>query len=105
MDDERSCDDPSDALLSDLLQELDQPGQFLVVEKTGLQPPGQHYSQAVLNDGNWILEYRDGGPDRHFQARLSGPFQEVHEIVARVITGWARDRPGWRDELIWVEWP
>jgi len=103
--DGRSFDDPSDADLASLVAELDPASRspFLIVEKISGQPPGQYYSQVLRIDSEtWQVEYRAGGPESHFQARVSGPYEDACATVARVISGWARDRPGWREGLAWT---
>ncbi|WFR71246.1 hypothetical protein P9209_18805 [Prescottella defluvii] len=43
--------------------------RFVVVRRLDLEPAGQHYMQVYLNDDmSYDVEYREGGPDRHFQA-------------------------------------
>ncbi|MET7641110.1 hypothetical protein [Streptomyces sp. NPDC005438] len=46
--------------------------------------------------GDYQLEYRDGAPDRHFQAMVAGP-----ETVIAVLTGWAHQEAGWNAGLAW----
>jgi hypothetical protein len=101
--DGQTADDPSDETLFDLLAALGGPDPFLVVERLDLEPAGQHYMQVYLNDdGSCDVEFREGGPDRHFAARVSGPFAfGGHQTVARVLCDWASRRPGWREALDW----
>ncbi|MEU5437269.1 hypothetical protein AB0G73_28360 [Streptomyces sp. NPDC020719] len=99
-------DDPSEDALFDLLSEMNLRHRFVVVERLDSQPEGQHYMQVCLNDDMTCqVEFREGGPDLHFQARVDGPFdQRGHETVARVLQDWAVGRPGWREALPWVPW-
>ncbi|MFF0066528.1 DUF6891 domain-containing protein [Streptomyces sp. NPDC005279] len=46
--------------------------------------------------GDYTLEYRDGSPERHFQAMLDEP-----EPVIAAMTGWARPTPDWNAGPSW----
>nr|WSS61938.1 hypothetical protein OG284_12190 [Streptomyces sp. NBC_01177] len=100
-------DDPFEEKLHDLLADMSLTWRFVVVERLDLQPAGQHYMQVHLNDDlSYQVEYREGGPDRHFQAHVPtdhSPF--CVEPVADVLTAWAFGRPGWRDAFTWSPWP
>ncbi|MFC5034655.1 hypothetical protein ACQFX6_32210 [Streptomyces sp. DSM 41987] len=99
-----SWDDPSDDQLHDLLADMSLTWRFVVVERLDLEPAGQHYMQVYLNDDlSYQVEYRDGGPDRHFRAHVP----RTHEVfsvqpVAEVLQGWAHGQPGWREALPWA---
>ncbi|GAB3075575.1 hypothetical protein GCM10027053_46600 [Intrasporangium mesophilum] len=43
---------------------LRNPGDFLIVSSG----PPDLYAQALNHDGLFVLEYRDGSPEKHFQA-------------------------------------
>ncbi|WP_333775607.1 DUF6891 domain-containing protein [Streptomyces sp. IBSBF 3136] len=47
--------------------------------------------------GDYQLEYRDGAADRHFQAMVGA----TEEVIA-VLTGWARQAPGWQAGPNWA---
>ncbi|MFC1415810.1 hypothetical protein [Streptacidiphilus cavernicola] len=102
-----SWDDPSDDQLHDLLADMSLTWRLVVVERLDLEPAGQHYMQGYLNDDlSCQVEYRDGGPDRHFYAHAP----RTHEVfamdpVAEVLQDWARGRPGWRQALAWSPLP
>ncbi|MFD4612246.1 hypothetical protein ACFWOT_30080 [Streptomyces sp. NPDC058440] len=99
-------DDPSEEQLHDLLADMSLRWRFVIVSRLDLEPVDQHYMQVYLNDDlSYQVEYRDGGPDRHFQAWVP----REHEVfaverVAEVLQGWAYGRPGWREALSWVPW-
>lgn len=82
--------------------------RFVIVERLDAEPEGHHYMQVYLNDDDSCdVEFREGGPDRHFRARVAlsdDLFDPGHELVGRVLTGWAFGRPGWREALPWVPW-
>lgn len=99
--------DPSEEQLHDLLADMSLTWRYVVVVRLDLEPADQHYMQVHLNDDlSYQLEYREGGPERHFQAWAP----RGHELfgvepVARVLQDWACGRPGWREALPWVPWP
>lgn len=72
-----------------------QDDKFLVVQRVPDLP--DVYIQVLREaDGEYALEHRDGGPDRHFQVRLSSA-----EPVVAAMAGWAAGSPGWDDGLTW----
>ncbi|MFH9085176.1 hypothetical protein [Streptomyces sp. NPDC017673] len=91
-------DDPSADQLHDLLADMSLTWRFVIVERLDREPAGHHCMQVCLNDDlSYRVEYREGGPDRHFQARVP----REHEVfavepVAEVVQAWAFERPGWR---------
>ncbi|MGW1102411.1 hypothetical protein [Streptomyces sp. NPDC002540] len=99
-------DDPFEEQLHDLLADMTLTWRFVSVKRLDLEPVDQHYMQVYLNDDlSYQVEYRDGGPDRHFQAWV--PHEDsvfAVEPVAEVLQGWAYGRPGWREALPWVPW-
>lgn len=90
-------DDPSEAVLGDLLAEVDDGREgFLIVERT-TDPTGHTYAQtARLEDGTYTVEYRDGSAERHFATQVDD-VRTVHRLIA----GWATGRPGWHDGRTW----
>ncbi|SCF72783.1 hypothetical protein [Streptomyces sp. Ncost-T10-10d] len=98
-------DDPTEEQLHDLLANMTLTWRFVIVRRLDLEPADQHYMQVHLNDDlSYQLEYREGGPDKHFQAcfdtRDQGPF--AVEPVAEVLRDWAFGRSSWRQALPWV---
>ncbi|MFF3275906.1 hypothetical protein ACFYWU_33945 [Streptomyces chrestomyceticus] len=101
----QTFDNPTEETLFDLLSEMNLRHRCLTVERLTTEPSGQHYMQVRLND-DWSchLEYRDGGSEQRFQARVPGPFEMAgHDIAARVLTSWAFGVPGWKEALPWVQ--
>ncbi|MGW2032098.1 hypothetical protein [Streptomyces sp. NPDC001356] len=100
-------DDPSEDQLHGLLADMSLTWRVVIVERLDREPAGHHYMQVCLDDDlSYRVEYREGGPDRHFQARVP----REHEVfavepVAEVVRARAFDRPGWREALPWVPWP
>jgi hypothetical protein len=101
-----SWDDPSEDQLHDLLADMSLNCRFVIVRRLDLEPADQHYMQVFLNDDlSYQVEYREGGPDSHFQAWVP----RGHELfglepVAKVLQDWAFGRAGWRAALPWLPW-
>jgi hypothetical protein len=58
----------------------------------------EHFLQAWHEDGgDYVLEYREGGPDRHYATLADGP-----ATVLAAITGWARRETGWASRFDWA---
>jgi hypothetical protein len=94
----RSYDAPSGPLLLRLLRLLGPGNQYLVLDRLDAD---EHYMQVYREaDGTFVVEYRAGAPDHHFEAVVA----EVR-AVHKVLTGWADDAPGWRDAYDWRRWP
>jgi hypothetical protein len=94
-------DDPSEDLLFELLTDLENgEAEFLIVERTA-DRTGNTYAQVLRNDnGLYQVEHRAGGPSQHFQA-----FTPDMRLAHRVITAWAFDLAGWREQLSWERLP
>jgi hypothetical protein len=95
-----SWDDPSEDQLGALVDALDDKRRFLVVERHDRPSAWQHFIQAYReDDGTFRVEFREGGPEAHFEARGADAAQ-----VRQVVTAWAFDQPGWRERLRWEPW-
>ncbi|MFF5158394.1 hypothetical protein ACFY3N_19520 [Streptomyces sp. NPDC000348] len=101
-----SWDDPSEEQLHDLLADMSLTWRFVIVERLGPEPAGQHCMQVRLNDDlSHQVEYREGGPDRHLRARVPREHEvSAVEPVAEVLQDWAFGRPGRREALPWAPW-
>ena len=87
---------PSAGELTELVHRIGaRDDQFLVLERI---PDLPDVFAQVLHEpgGGYTLEYRDGAPDRHFEATVTLP-----EEVVRVLTAWARQQPDWQIGLAW----
>jgi hypothetical protein len=62
--------------------ELAADGGYLTVSSG----PPHLYAQAANLDGTLVLEYRDGGPDRHFQA-MGVTFDQVAAALSQWFDG------------------
>jgi hypothetical protein len=92
----RTFENPSIGLLRDLVYGLGPGNPYLVIDRLDA-PDGDFYAQTLHRpDGSWIVEYRDGGRNRHYQALAPGP-SAVHQVLA----AWALGLPGWRGRLTW----
>jgi hypothetical protein len=88
--------DPSEDLLFELLDELGEGNSFLIVERLEAERAG-HFMQTVIGPtGDFVLEYREGPLETHYSTTL-GSMRDVHEVMTR----WAFDLHGWRDDLRW----
>ncbi|GAA1751124.1 hypothetical protein GCM10009710_33620 [Aeromicrobium alkaliterrae] len=91
-------DDPSEDLLFMLFEDMGHSdGSFLIVGRT-LDPTGQTYVQSAPSlDGGFVVEYREGGPDRHYATRAPD-IRVAHGLV----TGWAFELPNWNTGSVWT---
>ena len=90
-----SWDDPSEDLLFELLNDIEEGREhFMVVKRLGL--PESYVQAILLEDGSWLLEYRAGSAEQHFAA-TSEDKRRIHAAM----TGWAYDREGWSALLDW----
>ncbi|MBO4207877.1 DUF6891 domain-containing protein [Micromonospora echinofusca] len=88
--------DPSADLIRILIDDVTTGDEeFFIVERTS---NSAYYAQSALDDRDrYIVEYRDGGPDRHWQAVTADP-----EAAHAALTGWAFGLDGWRAGLEWT---
>ncbi len=96
------ADDPSADDLYHLIDELTFNGgnDFLVLSRTD-RGSDHYYVQVMQEDADrFAVEYRDGGPDRHF-ASLAWSVDEVH----RVVLAWIGGEPGWAGTCVWTKVP
>ncbi|MFF5225569.1 hypothetical protein [Dactylosporangium sp. NPDC000521] len=102
----RTWDDLDPETLADLLAGLDRTHRHLIVERLDLAPRDQHYLQVYRNDDrSFQVEFREGGEDRHYCAYLPPqPETASVDVMLDIVTGWATDRPAWRDTLQWFPW-
>ena len=87
---------PSPDLLLKIVCGLGRGNPYLVLERLDA-PSTDYFAQALHRpDGTWLVEYRDGSRNRHYQASPTGP-----GVVYQVLAGWALGLPGWRGRLTW----
>jgi hypothetical protein len=67
---------------------------FLILERPG---DPDHYAQVgVEAESDFQVEYRDGGPDRHYAA-----ITDDADVAAAVLAGWVDHIDGWDRQLQW----
>lgn len=112
----RTLDDPTDTEVHDLFADLNARWMFAVVERLDREPAGQFYFQIHLDyvgdqnpdadeevDVEYDVEYRDGGQDRHYCARIAGPYGFAQmDLVHQAYRAWRAEDPGLRDLLSWT---
>lgn len=81
-----------EAMLAEAVAALGGGNSFLIVERDD-RPDA--YAQTAIDRQGWIVEHREGAK-QHWQAKASGA-----EEVTAVLTGWAFDKPGWRELVTW----
>jgi predicted dehydrogenase len=82
----------SPALLASLLERPDAKWPWLIIERAP-----EEYIQSRFDAGEpVVVEYRDGGPDRHF-----GTTTTDRNVVHKVLWEWVIQQPGWGDRLTW----
>lgn len=74
------------------VRELAAPNPYLIVERA----PEVYIQTYRESADTFTVEYRDGGPDRHFAAQVTGP-----DTVAGLVWDWAREDRSRLDALAW----
>ncbi|SKB03613.1 hypothetical protein [Aeromicrobium choanae] len=89
--------DPSEDALFMMFEDLEAGDSTYLIVESLTDATGQTYAQSARNDdGTYIVEYRDGRPDRHFGADAQD-MRTAHSLIA----GWACEIPGWREDVTW----
>ncbi|WP_328390040.1 hypothetical protein [Nocardia sp. NBC_00416] len=82
----------TETLATTWVRELADPNPYLIVERAS-----EVYIQTYRESADdYTVEYRDGGPERHFAARVTGP-----DAVADLIWDWTRQDRTRLDRLPW----
>ncbi|MQY11139.1 hypothetical protein SRB5_12530 [Streptomyces sp. RB5] len=87
---------PTDEAFRELVRRIGGDGdKFLVVERVDAE---ENVYIQVWHEagGNYQLEHRAGGPDRHYRVDVDNA-----ETVAEVMVGWALRASGWDDPVEW----
>ncbi len=92
-----TLDDPSTDALFTMFEGLEAgKGTFLIVEALA-DVNGQTFVQAARgDDGTYVVEYRQGSADQHFQT-TAPDVREAHALV----TMWAFGLPGLHERVTW----
>ena len=92
-----TTDDPSEDGLFLVLQEVESGSSSYVILERVADESQQTYAQAAReDDGTYVVEYRDGGPARHF-GTVAADVRAAHALL----TNGAFDVPGWRESAEW----
>jgi len=67
---------------------------FLILERP--DEPDYYAQVALTGEGDFQVEYRDGGPDQHYAA-----ITDDAEVAAHVLAGWVDRVDGWDRQLQW----
>lgn len=96
---EQPLEHPTASELLEILEDIDAGnGSFLIVEQSS-DPSGQTYMQLMLvEEGQWLVEYRDGRSDRHY-ATLVPQLSAAHGLLVR----WMSGSRNWPPDVLW--WP
>ncbi|MFE2960960.1 hypothetical protein [Nocardia tengchongensis] len=108
-------DDPTDTQVHDLFADLNARCPFAIVERLDREPTGQFYFQIHLDyvgdqdpdadeevDVDYDVEFRDGGPDKHYHARITGLYGFAGmDLVYTVYRAWRAEGPQLEDLLSW----
>ncbi|WP_433726545.1 hypothetical protein ACQP0C_33475 [Nocardia sp. CA-129566] len=111
----RTLDDPTDAEVHDLFASLNARWMFAIVERLDREPTNQFYFQIHLDyvgdqnpdadeevDVDYDVEFRDGGPDEHYRARITGMYGFTGmDLLHKVFRAWRAEDPELRDLLQW----
>ena len=89
-------EDPSAALLADLLRERRPDAPYLILDRVDGGPGGPFAQAYARDDGTWLVEYRDSQADPLYRAETG----DIGLALA-VLAGWSLRAPGWRDMLTW----
>jgi hypothetical protein len=73
-------------------------GSFLIMDAPASGDPERYIQTARDATETWHVEYRDGGPDRHYGA-------ECHDVsvLGDVFLSWADGSRDWRERLAWEQ--
>lgn len=93
----RRVRNPKGSAVSQMVANLGRGNAFVIVERVDDEVDGDWYVQVWLRDDNtYQLEFRDGTAAEHYQTRTIS-----QEKVIAALSGWAEERPGWKDTFMW----
>lgn len=79
-----------------ILEHPADPERFAQVIRADALGSGAQACYGTRVDEGYVVEYRDGGADHHFQADCP-----TLEVAHEVLTGWAAGTDGWRGPVTW----
>jgi hypothetical protein len=92
------CDDPPPERLFELLDGLCPGNQYLIIDRLGA-PNDEYYMQVFREDESFVIEYRDGCAERHYET-----YTDDVRTAHKVLSGWALDDSEWREVLTFQPW-
>lgn len=96
MESGKTWEDPSEDFLYMLFEEVEEgESTWLIIERL-TDSTGQTYFQSAKDGDGYVVEYRDGGPLRHFGAHVPD-FRAAHGIAST----WAFGLPGLTEAAEW----
>ncbi|WP_153413636.1 hypothetical protein [Nocardia macrotermitis] len=114
----QTLDDPTDIQVHDLFACLNARWPFSIVARLDREPLGHFYFQMHLEyvgdqdpdadeevDVDYEVQFRDGGADRHYRARVLGDYtiagKDLAYLVYTVYHAWRTEDPGLAELLPW----
>ncbi|GAA1983121.1 hypothetical protein [Catenulispora subtropica] len=110
----KTLDDPSPDQVHDLFADLNLRWPFAIVERLDREPSGQHFFQIHLDylddpdpatdfepEVDYDVEFRAGGPTRHYHARVSIRGFGGLDRVMEAYRAWNDDGPELMTVLPW----
>jgi hypothetical protein len=92
-----TIDDPSEDALFMMFEDIETGESTYLIVDYLRDATNQTYAQTSRNeDGTYIVEYRDGGPEHHY-GTVAHDMRAAHALI----TGWAFGDPGWRESTSW----
>lgn len=74
--------DPSEDALFEFFLDIEKGAEEYFTVGRASDPTDQTYVQTILDDnGKWMVEYRDGGPDEHYIASFDD-LRKAHAVLA-----------------------
>ncbi|NUR29029.1 MAG: hypothetical protein HOV83_24840 [Catenulispora sp.] len=111
----RTLDDPTRTQVHDLFADLNARWPFAIVERLDREPQDQYFFQIHLDYVNGIgddtdaepevdydVEFRDGGPDRHYHAHVTPRFFIGLDRVMEAYQAWRDEDPTLMAVLDWT---
>jgi hypothetical protein len=92
LEDDTCYDNPTARQIQKGLKSLNDDNTFAILERTDAE-----YIQTLLDGAEYVVEYRAGGPDQHFQAFAD----DVAEVV-RVFQAYAKGDDAWKQAFDWT---
>jgi hypothetical protein len=109
-----TLDDPTRTQVHDMFADLNARWPFAIVERLDREPEGQHFFQIHLDyvggiggdtdaepEVEYDVEFRAGGPDRHYHAHVRPRFFIGMDRVMEAYQAWCDEDPELLTVLDW----